>query len=292
LFRALVVVRKNLSNTSGGVNVVNLFPNQSVRELAKNLPETMGEISCIEGFSKAKTRKYGQEFLDCISEYVMEHELEGLMSLPYPFAVDESVFNTAESPAVGGGSGNTPSGGGGGGRGGGGSSGGGGGGGSSRGGGGNQQQGHRGNNQGYSSSSVSSVSSSSSLAPSSNYTPGKGGNGSGGAGGGMKTKAVADPVDAKMENLWADDSDDSRSPARSSTPLVLPPTVTGGTGGGGVGSGVGGVKRNAEWINKNGADPQAWKSSKKAGGAGGAGGGGRRFSLKEILNNSNKISDQ
>jgi hypothetical protein len=48
-------------------------------EMSRYLPHTLGEIRKISGFGDAKTGKYGQQFLDIILEYCNEKELSSLI---------------------------------------------------------------------------------------------------------------------------------------------------------------------------------------------------------------------
>lgn len=52
----------------------------TLAEMARYLPQTKDELMKISGFGEARLKQYGQAFLDIITEYCNEHNLESLIS--------------------------------------------------------------------------------------------------------------------------------------------------------------------------------------------------------------------
>ena len=53
-----------------------IFMEPSLIDMANQYPITIEELAQIQGVGVNKAKKYGQEFIDVIKEYVEEHEIE------------------------------------------------------------------------------------------------------------------------------------------------------------------------------------------------------------------------
>ncbi|VTS00983.1 DNA helicase RecQ [Tuwongella immobilis] len=72
LFDALRNLRRQLASEKGVPPYV-VFPDNTLRELARYQPKSLSGMQAIYGIGEAKLRDYGQIFLDAIQEYLAQH---------------------------------------------------------------------------------------------------------------------------------------------------------------------------------------------------------------------------
>ena len=95
LMDLLTSLRERLAKEAGLPPYV-IFSENSLEEMATMYPETMDEMVKISGVSKGKADKYGKEFLELISIYVEENEIEK----PSEFVMKQVVNKSAHKVKI------------------------------------------------------------------------------------------------------------------------------------------------------------------------------------------------
>ena len=75
LYRILKDLRKQQAKTIGLPPSI-IFMEPSLIDMANQYPITFDELAQIQGVGVSKAKKYGQEFIDVIKEYVEENDIE------------------------------------------------------------------------------------------------------------------------------------------------------------------------------------------------------------------------
>ena len=89
LFNILKDLRKKLGSENGLPPYV-IFQDPSLEDMATRYPVTMEELTNITGVGQGKAEKYGQRFIDAISRYVKENEIERPMDMVVKSIVNKS----------------------------------------------------------------------------------------------------------------------------------------------------------------------------------------------------------
>ena len=78
LYQRLRALRDNICSKAD-LPIYIIAGTNTLDEMSRYLPQTLGEIRKISGFGDAKTEKYGQQFLDIILDYCGERKLSSLI---------------------------------------------------------------------------------------------------------------------------------------------------------------------------------------------------------------------
>jgi len=72
LFQALRMVRKKMAEAEHVPPFV-IFSDETLKLIARNIPQTRGELAAIKGIGEHKLTKYGEEILGFVQTYIKEH---------------------------------------------------------------------------------------------------------------------------------------------------------------------------------------------------------------------------
>ncbi len=89
LYKMLQGLRKDIANNKGLPTYV-IFQDPSLQEMATHYPITNEELVNIVGVGPGKARKFGQPFLDLISTYVEENDIERFQDMVVKSVVNKS----------------------------------------------------------------------------------------------------------------------------------------------------------------------------------------------------------
>jgi len=72
LYQAIALYRKNIASSTNQP-IYRVFSNNAIKELCKQLPKTMDQLTEINGFGPIKMKTYGKDLLELIINYCEEN---------------------------------------------------------------------------------------------------------------------------------------------------------------------------------------------------------------------------